>query len=147
VGSGRRDEVLSTIRELGIGFVAYSPLGRGILSGTIRSPEDFEPDDARRTHPRFQGENFQRNLDFVERLREIAAEKGIPPSQLALAWVLSRGPDIVPIPGTKRVKYLEENVAATEVELTKEDLERIEAAVPKGVTSGERHPEMSLIGL
>jgi aryl-alcohol dehydrogenase-like predicted oxidoreductase len=113
VGSGRRDEVLSTIRELGIGFVAYSPLGRGILSGTIRSPEDFEPDDARRTHPRFQGENFQRNLDFVERLREIAAEKGIPPSQLALAWVLSRGPDIVPIPGTKRVKYLEENVAAT----------------------------------
>jgi aryl-alcohol dehydrogenase-like predicted oxidoreductase len=140
VGSGRRDEVLSTIRELGIGFVAYSPLGRGILSGTIRSPEDFEPDDARRTHPRFQGENFQRNLDFVERLREIAAEKGIPPSQLALACVLSRGPDIVPIPGTKRVHYLEENVAATEVELTKEVLGRIEAAVPKGVTSAERHP-------
>ena len=141
------DEALPTIREFGIGFVAYSPLGRGFLSGTIRSPEDFEPDDARRTHPRFQGENFQRNLDLVERLREIAAEKGITPSQLALAWVLSRGPDIVPIPGTKRVKYLEENVAATEVELTREDLERIEAAVPKGATSGERHPEMSLIGL
>jgi aryl-alcohol dehydrogenase-like predicted oxidoreductase len=134
------DEVLPTIRELGIGFVAYSPLGRGFLSGTIRSPEDFEPDDARRTQPRFQGENFQRNLDFVERLREIAAEKGITPSQLALAWVLSRGPDIVPIPGTKRVHYLEENVAATEVELTKEVLGRIEAAVPKGVTSAERHP-------
>jgi len=141
------DEVLPTIRELGIGFVAYSPLGRGFLSGTIRSPEDFEPDDARRTHPRFQGENFQRNLDLVERLREIAAEKGVTPAQLALAWALSRGPDIVPIPGTKRVRYLEENVAATDVELTKEDLERIEAAVPKGVTSGERHPEMSLIGL
>ncbi len=141
------DEVLTTIRELGIGFVAYSPLGRGFLSGTIRSPEDFEPDDTRRTHPRFQGENFQRNLDLVERLREIAAEKGITSSQFALAWVLSRGPDIVPIPGTKRVRYLEENVAATDVELTKEDLERIEAAVPKGVTSGDRHPEMSLIGL
>ena len=141
------DEVLPTIRELGIAFVAYSPLGRGFLSGTIRSPEDFEPDDARRTHPRFQGKNFQRNLDLVDRLREIAAKKGISPSQLALAWVLSRGPDIVPIPGTKRVQYLEENVAATDVELTKEDLERIEAAVPKGVTSGERHPEMSLIGL
>ena len=141
------DEVLPTIRELGIGFVAYSPLGRGFLSGTIRSPEDFEPDDTRRTHPRFQGENFQRNLDLVERLREIAAEKGITSSQLALAWMLSRGPDIVPIPGTKRVQYLEENVAATDVELTKADLERIEAAVPKGVTSSDRHPEMSLIGL
>ena len=141
------DEVVPTIRKLGTGFVAYSPLGRGFLSGTIRSPEDFEPDDARRTHPRFQGKNFQRNLDLVDRLREIAAKKGISPSQLALAWVLSRGPDILPIPGTKRVQYLEENVAATDVELAKEDLERIEAAVPKGVTSGERHPEMSLIGL
>jgi aryl-alcohol dehydrogenase-like predicted oxidoreductase len=141
------DEVFPTIRELGIGFVAYSPLGRGFLSGTITSPEDFEADDARRAHPRFQGENFQHNLDLVERLREIAAEKGVTPSQLALAWVLSRGQNIVPIPGTKRVRYLEENVAATEIELTKEDLERIDAAVPKGVTSGERHPEMSLIGL
>ena len=141
------DEVLTTIRELGIGFVAYSPLGRGFLSGTIRSSGDFEPGDTRRTHPRFQGANFQRNLDLVERLREIAAEKGVTSSQLALAWVLSRGPDIVPIPGTKRVRYLEENVAATDVELTKADLERIEAAVPKGVTSGDRHPEMSLIGL
>jgi aryl-alcohol dehydrogenase-like predicted oxidoreductase len=141
------DEVFPTIRELGIGFVAYSPLGRGFLSGTITSPEDFDADDARRAHPRFQGENFQRNLDLVERLREIAADKGVTPSQLALTWVLSRGHDIVPIPGTKRVRYLEENVAATEIELTKEDLERIEAAVPKGVTSGARHPEMSLIGL
>jgi aryl-alcohol dehydrogenase-like predicted oxidoreductase len=134
------DEVLPTIRELGIGFVAYSPLGRGFLSGQIRSIDDLEPDDTRRNHPRFQGENFQRNLDLVDRVREIAEAKGVTPSQLALAWVLSRGEDIVPIPGTKRVKYLEENVAAADVELTAEELERIEAAFPKGATSGERYP-------
>jgi len=108
VGTGPRGRGLPTIRELGIGFVAYSPLGRGFCRAPSRPPEDFEADDARRAHPRFQGENFQRNLDLVERLREIAAEKGVTPSQLALAWVLSRSQDIVPIPGTKRVRYLEE---------------------------------------
>ena len=141
------DGVLPTLTELGIGFVAYSPLGRGFLTGTITSPDDFEPDDARVNHPRFQGENFQHNLDLVDRLREISAETGVTPSQLALAWVLSRGSDIVPIPGTKRVRYLEENVAAADIDMTNEDLDHIEAAVPKGVTSGARHPEMQLIGL
>jgi aryl-alcohol dehydrogenase-like predicted oxidoreductase len=138
------DEILPTVRELGIGFVAYSPLGRGFLSGEIRSIEDLEPDDVRRYHPRFQGEDFQRNLDLVDRVREIAQDKGVTPSQLALAWVLSRGEDIVPIPGTKRVRYLEENVAALDVELTTDDLERIESAFPKGATSGERYPPQAM---
>jgi aryl-alcohol dehydrogenase-like predicted oxidoreductase len=139
------DEVLPTVRELGIGFVAYSPLGRGFLSGRIRSLDDLEPDDFRRANPRFQGDNFGRNLELVDRVREIAEEKGVTPAQLALAWVLHRGEDIVPIPGTKRVRYLEENAAAVEVELADEDLARIEDAFPKGATSGERYPDMSTI--
>ncbi|MFL5954893.1 MAG: aldo/keto reductase [Gaiellaceae bacterium] len=139
------DTILPTTRELGIGFVAYSPLGRGFLSGQITSIEDLDENDFRRRGPRFQGENFQRNLDLVEKVKEIAEEKGITPSQLALAWVLARGEDIVPIPGTKRVEYLEENVKAVDVELTDEDLERIEEAFPKGATAGDRYPDMSTV--
>ncbi len=139
------DEILPTVRELGIGFVAYSPLGRGFLSGRIQSVDDLDPDDFRRRNPRFQGENFARNLALVERVREIAEEKGVTPAQLALAWMLSRGDDIVPIPGTKRVRYLEENAGAVGVELTEDDLTRIEEAFPKGATSGDRYPDMSSI--
>jgi aryl-alcohol dehydrogenase-like predicted oxidoreductase len=137
------DEVLPTVRELGIGFVAYSPLGRGFLTGQIRRFEDLAPDDLRRQSPRFQGDNFRRNLELADRVREIAAEKDATPGQLALAWLLHQGLDIVPIPGTKRRKYLEENVAATEVTLTEEDLERIEEVTPKGAASGDRYPDMS----
>ena len=139
------DEILPILRELGIGFVAYSPIGRGFLSGAIRSVEDLDPEDFRRHNPRFAGENFARNLALVDRVREIAAEKGVTPAQLALAWVLARGEDVVPIPGTKRVRYAEENVAAAGVELSVEELDRIEAAFPKGATSGERYPDMSSI--
>jgi len=139
------DGIFPTVRELGIGFVAYSPLGRGFLSGRVTSPDDLDPDDFRRRNPRFQGENFDRNLELVERVREIAEEKGVTPAQLALAWVLRQGDDIVPIPGTKRAHYLEENARAAEVELSDEDLARIEDAFPKGATSGERYPDMSSI--
>jgi len=139
------DGILPTIRELGIGFVAYSPLGRGFLSGRITSLEDLDADDFRRRNPRFQGENFDRNLELVDRVREIAGEKGATPSQLALAWVLRQGDDIVPIPGTKRVAYLEENAGAASVELSDDELARIEEAFPKGATSGERYPDMSTI--
>jgi aryl-alcohol dehydrogenase-like predicted oxidoreductase len=139
------DEVLPTVRELGIGFVAYSPLGRGFLSGRFQSPDDLEEGDFRRRNPRFQGENFQRNLELVERVREIAQEKNATPAQLALAWVLAQGEDIVPIPGTKRRDRLEENVAALDVDLTGADLERIEAAFPKGATAGDRYPDMSTV--
>ncbi len=135
------DGLLALCRELGIGFVAYSPLGRGFLTGQIKKPEDFEPDDTRRMWPRFQGENFQKNLDLVKRIERIAAEKRCTPSQLALAWVLAQGNDIVPIPGTKRRKYLEENVAALELRLTAEDLRRIDEVAPKGVAAGPRYPE------
>jgi aryl-alcohol dehydrogenase-like predicted oxidoreductase len=138
-------EVLPTVRELGIGFVAYSPLGRGFLSGRFRSPDDLPADDFRHNHPRFQGENFRRNLELVERVREIAEEKGVTPGQLALAWVLAQGKDVVPIPGTKRREYLEENVAATEIELTADDLARLDEAAPRGVTSGDRYADMSSI--
>ncbi len=137
------DEILPTVRELGIGFVAYSPLGRGFLSGRFKTIDDLEPDDYRRKNPRFAGENFQRNLDVVKKLEEIAGEKGVTPSQLALAWLLAQGDDIVPIPGTKHVRYLEENIRATEVELTRSDLERIEAVAPVGVAVGDRYPDMS----
>jgi aryl-alcohol dehydrogenase-like predicted oxidoreductase len=139
------DAVLPTVRELGIGFVAYSPLGRGFLSGRFQSPQDIPEGDFRRNNPRFQGENFTRNLELVERVREIADEKGATPGQLALAWVLAQGDDIVPIPGTKRVAYLEENAAASDIELSSDDLARIDAAAPAGATAGERYPDMSSI--
>jgi aryl-alcohol dehydrogenase-like predicted oxidoreductase len=139
------DEVVPAIRELGIGFVAYSPLGRGFLSGRIRSTADLAGDDFRKHHPRFQGENFQRNLDLVAQVDEIARERGVTPGQLALAWVLSRGDDVVPIPGTTRVPHLEENVGALEVGLTEDDLERLEEAFPKGATSGDRYSDMSAV--
>ena len=136
------DEVLATIRELGIGLVPYSPLGRGFLSGAIRSPDDLGPDDYRRTSPRFMGENFRRNLDLVARVEELAAGKGVTPSQLALAWVLAQGDDIVPIPGTRRRSRLEENVAAVEVELTPDELTEIAAALP--AAAGQRYPEAAM---
>jgi aryl-alcohol dehydrogenase-like predicted oxidoreductase len=135
------DEVLPTCRALGVGFVAYSPLGRGFLTGGIKRLEDLAEDDSRRQAPRFQGENFQRNLGLVKRIEEIAAKKGCQPSQLALAWVVAQGEDIVPIPGTKRRKYLEENVGALNVQLSAEDLGLIEEAAPKGATAGNRYPE------
>lgn len=143
------DEVLDVCRELGIGFVAYSPLGRGFLTGRFKSFEDLPEDDYRRNHPRFQGENFQKNLDLIKRVEEIAAEKGCTPAQLALAWVLAQGEDIVPIPGTKRRQYLEENIGALDVRLTEDDLRRIEAVFPKGATAGARYPEQAMryIGL
>ncbi|MBD2509889.1 aldo/keto reductase [Nostoc muscorum FACHB-395] len=139
------DEILSTVRELGIGFVAYSPLGRGFLSGAIASIDDLAPDDYRRNAPRFQGENFSKNLQLVEQVKAIATEKGVTASQLALAWLLAQGEDIVPIPGTKRRTYLEENVAATDITLTEEELNRLEAVAPKGVAAGERYPDMSTV--
>ncbi|MGE5591405.1 MAG: aldo/keto reductase [Bacillota bacterium] len=139
------DEILQTVRELGIGFVAYSPLGRGFLSGAIRSPEDLEPGDSRRNMPRFQGENFKKNLELVERVKEIAAEKGVTPSQLALAWVLAQGDDIVPIPGTKRRAYLEENLAAASIRLTADDLARLDEAAPRGATAGDRYANMGTV--
>ncbi len=135
------DEILATVRELGIGFVAYSPLGRGFLTGQIKSIDDLAADDYRRYSPRFQGENFPKNLDLVARVTEIARAKGVTPGQLALAWVLAQGGDIVPIPGTKRRSYLEENVAASEIELTAEDLARLDELSPKGAAAGMRYPE------
>jgi aryl-alcohol dehydrogenase-like predicted oxidoreductase len=137
--------VRETTRELGIGFVAYSPLGRGFLTGRFQSPDDFDEGDFRRGHPRFAGENFQRNLDLVERVQELAAQKGCTPGQLALAWVLSRGEDVVPIPGTKRRSYLEENAAAGEVELTDAELAEIDEVFPPGVASGDRYANMAAI--
>lgn len=139
------EEILATVRELGIGFVAYSPLGRGFLSGRFRTIDDLDPTDARRMHPRFQEENFQRNLDLVKEVERIAGTKGVTASQLALAWVAAQGDDIVPIPGTKRVKYLEENVAASEIVLTDEDRAAIEAAFPRGAASGDRYISMASI--
>jgi len=135
------EEVLPVCRELGIGFVPYSPLGRGFLTGKIQKPEDIPQDDYRRTTPRFMGENFQRNLDIVKRTEEIARERKCTPAQLALAWVLAQGNDIVPIPGTKRRKYLQENIGALEVDLTSEDLARIDEVAPKGGFAGSRYPE------
>src|SRR3954453_11097446 len=130
---------LPPVRELGNGFVAYSPPGRGFLSGRFRSPSDFPEDDFRRHHPRFQGENFERNIELVRRVEEMAQEKGVTAGQLALAWVLHRGKDIVPIPGTKRVRYLEENAAAAYISLSEEDMARLEEIAPAGVAAGERH--------
>jgi len=134
-------EILPTCRELGIGFVAYSPLGRGFLTGQIKRFEDLAADDYRRFSPRFQGENFQKNLDLVRRVEEIAAEKKCKPSQLALAWVLAQGEDVGPIPGTKHRKYLEENVAALDVKLTEDDLRRIDEVIPHDAAAGSRYPE------
>jgi aryl-alcohol dehydrogenase-like predicted oxidoreductase len=138
------DEILPTVRELGIGFVPYSPLGRGFLTGRIRSIDDLEANDYRRNSPRFQGENFARNLRLLDEVNAIAKEKGCTPSQLALAWVLAQGEDVVPIPGTKHVKYLEENAKAVEVRLTKQELERIDRAMPPGAAAGMRYPEQGM---
>lgn len=135
------DEILATVRELGIGFVAYSPLGRGFLTGQIKSIDDLAADDYRRYSPRFQAENFSRNIDLVTRVTEMAREKGVTPGQLALAWVLAQGKAIVPIPGTKRRSYLEENAAASEIEVTAEDLARLNELAPKGAAAGMRYPE------
>jgi aryl-alcohol dehydrogenase-like predicted oxidoreductase len=135
------DEILATCRELGVGFVAYSPLGRGFLTGQFTRFEDFPEDDYRRFSPRFQGENFQKNLDLVRRVEEIAKEKRCKPAQLALAWVLAQDKNVVPIPGTKRRKYLEENVAALDVKLNAEDLRRIDEIFPSGAAAGLRYPE------
>jgi aryl-alcohol dehydrogenase-like predicted oxidoreductase len=139
------DEILPTLRELGIGFVAYSPLGRGFLTGAWKSMEDLPEDDTRSGRfPRFSEENFRQNLELAERVREIAAEKDATPGQLALAWLLAQGDDIVPIPGTKRRKYLEENAAAVDLKLTEEDLRRIEEAVPRGSAAGKRYSEQQM---
>jgi aryl-alcohol dehydrogenase-like predicted oxidoreductase len=139
------DEILPTVRELGIGFVAYSPLGRGFLTGRFKTIDDLDPTDFRRRSPRFQGENFQRNLELVDRIEALAKEKGVTPSQLALAWVLHRGDDIVPIPGTKHVKYLEENVGALDVRLSDDELRQIDEIAPVGIAAGERYPDMSSV--
>jgi aryl-alcohol dehydrogenase-like predicted oxidoreductase len=132
-------EVLPTCRRLGVAFVAYSPLGRGFLTGTIKSPDDFEADDYRRNSPRFQGDNFRRNLDLVEKVRQLAADAGVTPSQLALAWVLAQGDDIVPIPGTKRRKYLEENAAAVDLKVEADLIEALDKVFPPDVAAGDRY--------
>src|SRR3954452_19741449 len=132
-------EVIPTVRELGIGYVAYSPLGRGFLTGKFKSPDDFADDDFRKNHPRFQGENFQRNLDLVREVEQMAREKGCTTAQLALAWVLAQGEDIVPIPGTRHIKYLDENIGALEVKLTSEDLKRLDEILPPGAAAGTRY--------
>ena len=137
------DGVLDTVRQLGIGFVAYSPLGRGFLSGAIQKPQDLAEDDFRRHNPRFQGENFQKNLRLVEQVKEIAAAKGVAPSQLALAWVLAQGDDVVPIPGTKRRSYLEENVAADDIGLSDQELRRVDEVLPVAAAAGDRYGDMT----
>ena len=141
------DEILATCDELGIGFVPYSPLGRGFLSGDIRSIDDLEPGDFRRSNPRFMGENFQKNLDLVEAVKGLAADKGVTAAQLALAWVLAQGEHLAPIPGTRRIPTLEQNIAAAEIVLTSEDLARIEAIFPKGAASGHRYAEAARAAL
>jgi aryl-alcohol dehydrogenase-like predicted oxidoreductase len=140
------DEIIPTARELGIGIVPYSPLGRGFLTGEITSVDDLADDDFRRHSPRFAGENFTRNLDLVTSVRALAADKGCTPGQLALAWLLHQGEDVAPIPGTRRIPYLEENAGAAEVELSDEDLRRIEQVAPVGAAAGERYADMSVIG-
>ena len=138
--------VLDTVRELGIGFVAYSPLGRGFLAGRFSSPDELTEDDFRRNHPRMQGDNFEENRALAEHMRELAEEKGCTPAQLALAWVLSRGSDVVPIPGTKRRTYLEQNAAAADVTFSEDELQRIDEAFPPGAAAGQRYADMSSIG-
>jgi aryl-alcohol dehydrogenase-like predicted oxidoreductase len=139
------DEVLPTIRELGIGLVAYSPLGRGFLTGRISKPEDLDEQDFRRHNPRFRGENLQRNLELLGRVKELAEGHNCTPGQLALAWVLHQGDDVIPIPGTKRRAYLQENVDATELTLSEEDLAQLDAAAPAGAAAGDRYPDMSWV--
>jgi aryl-alcohol dehydrogenase-like predicted oxidoreductase len=141
------DEILPTVRELGIGFVPYSPLGRGFLTGQFRKFEDLPPDDFRRFMPRFQGANFQKNIDLVARVEQLAREKHCTPAQLALAWVLAQGEDVAPIPGTKRRKYLEQNLAAINIKLTREDLAQIDQVAPKGAAAGARYPEAAMAAL
>lgn len=141
------DGLFATCEELGVGFVPYSPLGRGFLSGDIRSIKDLEPGDFRRTNPRFMGENFQKNLDLVEAVKGIAADKGVTAAQLALAWVLAQGEHLVPIPGTRRIPTLEDNIAAAQIVLTPEDLSRIEAVFPKGAAQGHRYAEAARAAL
>ncbi len=140
-------EILETCRQLGIGFVAYSPLGRGFLTGRFKTPEDIPEDDWRRHHPRFAGENFKRNLHLAETVKQLAAEIGCTPAQAALAWVLAQGEDIVPIPGTKHTRYLEENVGALQVALSQEQMDRLNAAFPLGVTEGARYHEQGMRGV
>ena len=139
------DEILKTVRELGIGFVAYSPLGRGFLTARWKRPEDIPEDDWRRKQPRFQGANFYANLKVVEKVDELAKAKGCKPGQLALAWVLAQGDDIVPIPGTKHVEYLKENIAALDIELSGDDLKQLNIAAPRGIAKGDRYPDMSTV--
>ncbi len=139
------EEILETVRELNIGFVAYSPLGRGFLTGRWKTPEDLPANDWRRNQPRFQGDNFTKNLELVEKVREIAGEKHVEPGQLALAWVLAQGQDIVPIPGTKHIEYLKQNIEATKIKLSEEDMERLNEAAPAGFASGDRYPDMSTV--
>ena len=137
-------EILSTCRELGIGFVAYSPLGRGFLAARFKSNDDFTESDFRKNHPRFIGENFEQNLKLLSVIEEIAKDKKAAPAQIALAWVLSRGNDIVPIPGTKRIKYLEQNASAAAIKLNEDELNKLEASFPQGVTAGTRYPERAM---
>lgn len=139
------DDILPTLRELGIGLVPYSPLGRGFLSGEFKSPDDFPEGDYRQKSPRFQGENFQKNLEVVDQVKAIAAAKGVTASQLAIAWLLAQGQDVVPIPGTKRLKYLEENVASAKIVLTVQELEQIDLAAPNGVAAGDRYADMAQV--
>ena len=141
------DEILPTVRELGIGFVPYSPLGRGFLTGQFKTPDDLDAGDMRRNHPRFQGEAFQKNLDLVAAISAMAADKGCTPAQLALAWVLHQGEDLVPIPGTKRRKYLEDNLGALDVELSDADLARIDDILPPGAAQGTRYPDASMASI
>jgi aryl-alcohol dehydrogenase-like predicted oxidoreductase len=139
------EEILETVRELGIGFVAYSPLGRGFLTASFKSPEDIPADDFRRDNPRFKGDNFYTKMKLVEKVKELADEKNVKPGQLALAWVLAQGQDIVPIPGTKHIEYLKENIAAASIELSDEDLKRLSDAIPHGAAAGDRYANMSTV--
>ena len=141
------EEILPTVRELGIGFVAYSPIGRGFLSGRIKSVEDLEQNDYRRQNPRFKDQNFEKNFELVKRVERIARAKHVTPAQLALAWLLARGDDIVPIPGSRRIPHLEENAAAVNIDLSKDDLAQIDEAAPQGITAGDRYPDMSRVNL
>jgi aryl-alcohol dehydrogenase-like predicted oxidoreductase len=138
------DGPLAACRELGVGFVAYSPLGRGFLTGRFRTPDDLPADDVRRNHPRFMGENFQKNLELVREVERLAQQKGCTASQLALAWVLAQGEDIVPIPGTTKIRYLEENIAAADIRLTTEERKRLDEVVPSGAAAGARYPEATM---